>query len=173
MLLSAATPHARAYLPLRGRLHQEAVVAAEAAEARAAATKAQSLLSGHAAASPTKHSAMFAQDSRNVRERMRHALEDGLADSVVVASATTIAMGFLQRRYLYPLLLPRLQASGNSSTQRGRGSRRRRLPSGHAMSALLAATCLHLASKYHCVQELPADMFAPSPRLSKIFDLGK
>jgi len=172
-------PFGSAYLciltaPCTARKHQEAVVAAEVAEARTAATKAQSLLSSHAVSSPTEHDAMFVLESGNVRERMRHALQDGLADSVVVASATTLAMGFLQRRYRYPLLPSRSPAGSDSSPQRGRGGRRRWLARGHVASDLLASTCLLLASKYHCVQELPPEMFAPSPsRLSGVLDLGE
>lgn len=125
---------------------------------------------------------MFARDSLNVREWMRHAIEDKLADSVVVSSATALAVRFLQRRYRYPVLSCAQQAGGvNNDTSgavqqrhRGRGSRRQRRHGVAGVPAeLLAITCLHLASKYHCVDALEARTFRSSVNMSKIFDLGE
>lgn len=122
---------------------------------------------------------MFARDSANVREWMRHAVEAQLADAVVVSSAAALAVRFLQRRYRYPALSWAQSTGGvNSGTdgtvrRRGRGSRRRRAASAGVLSELLAVACLHLASKYHCVEALEARAFGSPVRMSRVFSLGE
>lgn len=163
---------------------QAAANAADAAAAAKAASKPTSLLppglssgSAAAAASPSEKNAMFARDSASVREWMRHAVEARLADPVVVSSAAILAVRFLQRRYRYPSLSCAAQSSlGAGSTVRRRwgfGNRRRRTPSAGVVSELLAVTCLHLASKYHCVEPLDAGALGSLRSMSKVFSLGE
>ena len=140
---------------------------ASAADAAAAATVAfndASLLSkpSSSVATPSELDAMFAQDSANIREWMRHAVEAGLADAVVVSSATTLAVRFLQRRYRYPALS--CVPSGN---------RRQRSARAGVLSELVAVTCLHLASKYHCVNALELETLGRPSKVSTVFDLGE
>lgn len=161
---------------------QEAANAADAAAAAKVDSKHASLLATKSisAVTPSEKNAMFARDSADVREWMRHAVEDQLADAVVVSSAVALAVRFLQRRYRYPALLSCVQSTGANSGTRGtaqqrlgRRNRRRRPRSAGVMSELLAITCLHLASKYHCVKALAAATFGSPLSMSKVFSLGK
>lgn len=163
-----------------------AAAAAEAAEAAAsmAATKADrgsstlpNLLSSLSAATSAEKNALFARDSAGVRKRMRHTLEDNLADPVVVASATALAVRFLQRRYRYPALSSPHSTGGScivQQQQHSHGSRRRRQRSrGGESLELLSTTCLHLASKYHCVDAMDLDTVGSPLQSSRVFQLGE
>lgn len=146
-----------------------------AAAAKAASGNASLLpkLGSSVAASPSEKNAMFARDSASVREWMRHAVEAQLADAVVVSSAATLATRYLKRRYRYPALSCAQSDGVNSGADRGRRNRRRRPSSTGVLSGLLAVTCLHLASKYHCVEVLDAKAFGPPLRMSTVFSTGE
>lgn len=159
---------------------QASANAADAAAAAKADSKNASLPKSGSAATPSEKNAMFEKDSADVRAWMRHAREHELADSVVVSSATTLAVRFLQRRYRYPALSCAQSTGANNGTKsgtvqqrRGRGNRRRRCASAGVLSELLANTCLHLASKYHCVEDLDTETFGSPLNMSKIFSLGE
>lgn len=122
---------------------------------------------------------------------MRHALEDLHIDAVVVASAATLALQYLRRRYGFPS--SRCVGGGGGGGKRaaskssvtlpptrvsprgGRQPRGRRLNEngGRVAVVLLSVTCLHLASKYHCVHEEKVASLGTRLNPQKIFKLGE
>ncbi|CAN0122413.1 unnamed protein product, partial [Ectocarpus fasciculatus] len=151
---------------------QAGAVAAAAALAATAGEKSHVLLPLLLTPAPTEKTVLFARDSGRVRGWMKSALEDRHIDPQVVASATTLALRWLQRRHLYPSLVSsspsamkdtavsnnahrqrrRRQQPKQQQQQQQRRRRRRRSDGGGAglpPLELLSMTCLHLASKYH------------------------
>ncbi|CAM9310007.1 unnamed protein product, partial [Pylaiella littoralis] len=167
---------------------EAAAVAGVAAAASEAATKADRAASSslpkllslpYAAATSAEKNALYIRESAGVRRRMRQALEDNRADPLVVASATALALRFLQRRYHYPALsFP--QGAGVNNTfqqqqqqqQQSRGNQRRRQGGSRGSSLeLLSTTCLHLASKYHCVDAMDLETVGSPLNSSRVFEL--
>lgn len=136
---------------------------------------------------PTDKTVLFARDSGRVRGWMKSALEYRHVDAQVVASATTLALRWLQRRHLYPSLVSSPDAMNGTTVsnnahrrqqkqqqQRGRRRRRRSGVGGVGLPPLelLSMTCLHLASKYH-TQDSVLEDFGSSVDRPEVHALGK